>query len=114
MFKILTLFCFFLLFSRTMAQVKMPETIIYGTVYNIFHDEYNSDELYMETVNKDIKAIKNANFNLVMPFPFGQWNDETKKQDWRRTDYLVNQIEENKLMLFPIMLKSTHRAYRMK
>jgi hypothetical protein len=32
MFKILTLFCFLLLFSRGIAQVKMPETIVYGSI----------------------------------------------------------------------------------
>ena len=111
MLRTLTLFCLVLLVTNGMAQVKMPETIVYGTVYNIFHDVYSSDKSFMDTVSKDIKAIKDANFNLVMPFPFGQWNDETRQQDWKRTDYLVSQIEENKLMLFPIMLKSTHRAY---
>ncbi|MDX9881552.1 MAG: beta-galactosidase [Prolixibacteraceae bacterium] len=89
----------------------MPETIIYGTVYNIFHDEYNSDELFEKVVGRDMEAIRDANFNLVMPFPFGQWDSETRKQDWKRTDYLVKKLEENELMLFPIMLKSTHRAY---
>lgn len=93
------------------AQVKMPESIIYGTVYNIFHDRYQNDEVYQSFIDKDIQAIKDANFNLVMPFPFGQWDMETKQQDWTRTDYLVKKIEENDLMLFPIMLKSTHRAY---
>ncbi len=93
------------------TQVKMPESIIYGTVYNIFHDRYKTDDIYKSFVDKDIQAIKDANFNLVMPFPFGQWNAESQKQDWARTDYLVNKLEENNLMLFPIMLKSTHRAY---
>lgn len=101
----------FLFVTNVNAQVKMPETIIYGTVYNIFHDRYATDDLYRSTVDKDIRAISEANMNLVMPFPFGQWDDETKKQDWGRTDYLVDKIEENNLMLFPIMLKSTHRAY---
>lgn len=109
--KGLVLLCFLLPVFTGKSQIKMPETIIYGTVYNIFHDEYKSDELFESVVNKDIEAIKNANFNLVMPFPFGQWNLGTGKQDWKRTDYLVKKLEENDLKLFPIMLKSTHRAY---
>ncbi len=101
----------FTLCAKSKAQVKMPETIIYGTVYNIFHDRYKNDVAYKSFVDADIRAIRDANFNLVMPFPFGQWDAVTKKQDWNRTDYLVNQIEKNNLMLMPIMLKSTHRAY---
>ncbi|MCK5137115.1 MAG: beta-galactosidase [Bacteroidales bacterium] len=107
----LTILHLFLINICTSAQTKMPETIIYGTVYNVFHDRYASDDIYKSVVDKDIRAIKDANMNIIMPFPFGQWDVETKKQDWKRTDYLVDRIEKNKLMLFPIMLKSTHRAY---
>lgn len=93
------------------GQVKIPETIVYGTVYNIFHDEFDSDHTFNTTVEEDIKSIKKANLNLVMPFPLGQWDSNEKKPDWNRTDFLINKIEENNLMLMPIMLKSTHRAY---
>lgn len=110
-FRGLALFGFLLIGFAGNSQVKMPETIVYGTVYNIFHDEYSTDELYENTVARDMAAIKDANFNLVMPFPFGQWNSETRKQDWKRTDFLVEKLEENNLSLFPIMLKSTHRAF---
>lgn len=108
----LTIFLLMSLASlRSIAQVQIPETMVYGTVYNIFHDEYPTDESFYKAVDKDIQNIQNANFNLVMPFPFGQWNKDTKQQDWTRTDYLVNKIEQNNLMLMPMMLKSQHRAY---
>jgi beta-galactosidase GanA len=106
--------CFLLLIfcaNYSFGQVKIPETIVFGTVYNIFHDEFDSDEIYHTIVEEDIKKIKEANLNLVMPFPLGQWNSNEKKPDWNRTDFLVNKVEENNLMLMPIMLKSTHRAY---
>lgn len=90
---------------------EVPKTIVYGTVYNIFHDRYATDEAYFKTVSEDIGNIKEANFNLVMPFPFGQWDTETKNKSWERTDFLVEKLEQHDLMLMPIMLKSTHRAY---
>lgn len=93
------------------AQVEIPQTIVYGTVYNIFHDRYSSDQDFFNAVDQDIKGIKDANLNLVMPFPFGQWDAETKQQVWTRTDHLVDKLNQNDLMLMPIMLKSTHRAY---
>ncbi len=105
-FLLLFLTCF-----QSNGQVKIPETIVYGTIYNIFHDEYQTDESFYKAVDKDIQNIQKANFNLVMPFPFGQWNKDTKQQDWTRTDYLVDKIEQNQLMLMPMMLKSQHRAY---
>lgn len=105
-FLLLFLICF-----QSIGQVKIPETIVYGTVYNIFHDEYQTDESFFKVVDKDMQDIQKANFNLVMPFPFGQWNKDTKQQDWTRTDYLVNKIEQNNLMLMPMMLKSQRRAY---
>lgn len=105
----------FLLFSlislHSAGQVKIPETIVYGTVYNIFHDEYATEDDYRKTIAEDIKNIKDANLNLVMPFPLGQWDVETRRPDWERTDFLVDEVEQNELMLVPIMLKSTHRAY---
>ena len=93
------------------AQVELPDKIIYGTVYNIFHDRFETDQDFYNELDKDLNAIKSAGFNTVMPFPFGQWDRQTKEMDWTRTDYLVNQIEEHQLNLMPIMLKSTHRAY---
>ncbi|MEQ6118392.1 beta-galactosidase [Reichenbachiella sp. MALMAid0571] len=97
--------------NQSIAQVEMPETIVYGTVYNIFHDRFDTNEAFYKAVDKDMKNIKDANFNLVMPFPFGQWDTSIKQQSWERTDYLVDQLEKNQLMLMPIMLKSTHRAF---
>jgi beta-galactosidase GanA len=105
-FLLIFLYCF-----KSIGQVKIPETIVYGTVYNIFHDGYQTDEAYFKAVDRDMKSIREANFNLVMPFPFGQWDKDTKQQKWTRTDYLVDKIEQNQLMLMPIMLKSAHRAY---
>ena len=96
---------------QSFGQPQIPETIVYGTVYNIFHDEYQTDESFYKAIDRDIQNIQKANFNLVMPFPFGQWNKDTKQQDWTRTDYLVDKIEQNHLMLMPMMLKSAHRAY---
>jgi len=108
---LMLLVCLLLCYQNTMAQVQMPETIVYGTVYNIFHDEYATDKDFFKAVDQDMANINKANFNLVMPFPFGQWDAKTKTQSWKRTDYLVDQLEENQLNLMPIMLKSTHRAY---
>ena len=105
-FLLMFLACF-----QSFGQVQIPETIVYGTVYNIFHDEYPTDESFYKAVDKDIQNIQKANFNIVMPFPFGQWNKDTKQQDWTRTDYLVDKIEQNHLMLMPMMLKSQRRGY---
>jgi len=89
----------------------MPEEIILGTVYNIFHPRYKTDSEFFKQVDRDIANIRKANFNLVMPFPLGQWNNKTKQRLWTRSDYLVKKIEENQLLMMPIMLKSNARSY---
>lgn len=109
--KVFTCLAILLALSFDGQAQRIPETIVYGTVYNIFHDRFSTDEVFSRTVAEDMRNIRQANFNLVMPFPFGQWNVETRQPDWERTDVLVDALEENDLMLMPIMLKSTHRAY---
>jgi len=116
MFQILyqsafTLSLLLLITGASYAQVKVPEEIIYGTVYNIFHDRYNTDQEFFDQTKRDMANIKKANLNLVMPFPLGEWDNVNKIQSWVRTDYLVNQIEENELKMMPIMLKTNSRNW---
>lgn len=91
--------------QRVNAQLQMPERIIYGTVYNLFHEEYGSDEQYQKVVTEDIRAMKDANLNTVLIFPMSEWNTETKKLKWERTDFLVEEIEKVGLDFVPLLLK---------
>ncbi|MBN2279595.1 MAG: beta-galactosidase [Candidatus Marinimicrobia bacterium] len=76
-----------------------------GTVYNIFHEEYDSDEAFFDAVDFDMKNIADAGISHVMVFPLGEWNTKTKSIHWTRTDYLIKKIEELGLKFVPVMLK---------
>jgi beta-galactosidase len=87
------------------GQLQMPDDIIFGTVYNLFHEEYSKDEDYRKAVHEDIQAIKEANLNTMLVFPMSQWNTDTKELKWDRTDYLVGEIEKAGLDFAPIIFK---------
>jgi len=79
--------------------------IIWGTVYNIFHEEYSTDREFFLQVDKDIAAMKEANIDHIMIFPMNQWDPEKKELKWERTDYLIRKIEQANLHFVPLMLK---------
>ena len=80
-------------------------TIIVGTVYNVFHEEYPTDESFFERVDRDIALMKASNINHALVFPVGQWDPETRKHRWTRTDRLIGKLEEAGLWFVPLMLK---------
>lgn len=79
--------------------------IVVGTVYNIFHSEYETDDAFFAQVDRDLPDIKAANIRQIMVFPMSQWNPETGELDFKRTDYLIRRIEELDLKFVPVMLK---------
>lgn len=92
-------------------KAEMPETIIFGAVYNVFHERFDTDEEFFEKVNYDMEFIKSTGINTVMPFPLGQWDVHTKKRKWERSDYLIKSIEKENLMFMTMLQKSQHNAY---
>ena len=95
----------YLLISGT-AKAQLPEkTIIIGTVYNIFHEEYPTDQDFFKEVDRDIALMKASHINHVMIFPMSQWNIDTRQLLWKRTDYLIKKIEDEHLKFVPLMLK---------
>ena len=64
-----------------MAQIT--NKIIWGTVYNIFHEEYLTDKEFSLQVDKDVAAMKEANLDHIMIFPMSQWDPEKKELKWR-------------------------------
>ena len=86
-----------------MAQIT--NKIIWGTVYNIFHEEYLTDKEFSLQVDKDVAAMKEANLDHIMIFPMSQWDPEKKELKWERTDYLIRKIEQANLHFVPLMLK---------
>ncbi len=85
--------------------------IMVGTVYNLFHEEYPTDEDFRRQVDVDIPAIAAAHLTDVMIFPMSQWDPATKSLRWDRTDYLVRKLEENHLRFVPILLKEEQCSY---
>jgi beta-galactosidase len=83
----------------------MPRTIIIGTVYDIFNEEFASDKEYFAQVDKDIALMKASNIEYVMIFPLGNWDPVTRHLKWERTDYLVKKIEDSHMKFIPLMLK---------
>ncbi len=94
-----------LLLSVHTVHAQQPDNIIVGTVYNIFHEEYPTDEDFFRQVDKDIALMKASHISHVLIFPMNQWDPETKQLFWKRTDYLIQKIEEAKLKFVPLMLK---------
>ena len=78
-----------MILSLHAAHAQQPDNIIVGTVYNIFHEEYSSDEDFFRQVDKDIALMKVSHIDHVMIFPMSQWDPETKQLLWKRTDYLI-------------------------
>ncbi len=81
------------------------DSILTGTVYNVFHSEYATDQEFFHAVDRDIPAIAAAHLKDVMIFPMSQWDPATRQLRWTRTDYLVRKIEENHLKFVPLLLK---------
>ncbi len=100
-----------LLFGARLALAQLPDRIIVGTVYNIFHEEYSTDQQFFDQVDKDIASMKAANIDHVMIFPMSQWDPESKQLLWKRTDYLVKKIETAGLKFIPLMLKEEQCSY---
>src|ERR1035437_2979006 len=53
-------------------QVKVFPTMVIGTVYNYFEDEYPTDEDFFKQVDYDIALMKTCNINYVMINPMFQ------------------------------------------
>ena len=91
--------------AATISLAQMPPTIFVGAVYNIFHEEFATDEEFFQQVDKDIALMKESNITHVMIFPMNQWDPDTKQLLWTRTDYLVKKIEAEHMKFVPLMLK---------
>lgn len=87
------------------ASFAQKSEFIWGTVYNVFHEEYATDEDFFAQVDKDIEGIRKANFTHILIFPMNQWDAELKRLKWDRTDYLVSKIEKAGLKFVPLLLK---------
>jgi hypothetical protein len=95
-----------LFFLSSISMAQLPEkTIVVGTVYNIFHEEYPTDQDFFKEADRDIALMKASNITHVMIFPMSQWNTDTKQLMWKRTDYLIKKIEDNHMKFVPLMLK---------
>lgn len=105
----LTLVC---AWSTAFANDKQPlNSLFVGVVYNIFHEEFSSDEEFFRQASKDIAAMKAANMTHILLFPMSQWDPQTKKLDWKRTDYLIRKIEEADLKFVPLLLKEQQASH---
>ncbi|MGA9408236.1 MAG: beta-galactosidase, partial [Bacteroidota bacterium] len=91
--------------AATLSFAQMPTAIFVGTVYNIFHEEFATDEEFFKQVDRDIALMKESNITHVMIFPMSQWDPDTKQLLWTRTDYLVKKIEDSHMKFVPLMLK---------
>ncbi len=91
--------------ASTGVFASMPHSIIVGTVYNVFNEEFPTDQDYFREVDRDVSLMKSANINNVMIFPMGRWNPVTKNLDWTRTDYLVKKIGQANMKFVPLLLK---------
>jgi beta-galactosidase GanA len=98
-------FIILLVYFSNILMAQVTNKIIWGTVYNIFHEEYLTDKDFFLQVDKDIAAMKKANLNHMMIFPMSQWDPEKKELKWERTDYLIKKIEQANLHFIPLMLK---------
>ena len=84
---------------------QMPHSIVLGTVYSLFNEQFPTNQDYFREVDRDVALMKETNINQVMIFPMGEWNPETRKLDWTRTDFLVKKIEEAHMKFVPLLLK---------
>jgi len=84
---------------------QVPEKIIVGTVYNIFHEEFETDQKFYDQVDRDISLMKESQIDHVLIFPMNQWDPNSKQLLWTRTDYLIKKIETSNMKFVPLMLK---------
>ena len=96
---------FITFFSTFLCYAQMPKTIIIGTVYDIFNEEFDTDYEFFKQVDKDIALMKDSNIEYIMIFPLGCWDTATKQLKWERTDYLIKKIEDAHMKFIPLMLK---------
>jgi len=73
-------------------------------VYNIFHDEFTSDEAFFRQVDRDVALMKASAITHVMCSD-EPVDPETRTLEWKRTDYLVKKFEDLQLKFVPLMLK---------
>ncbi len=97
--------------AATLSLAQMPATVFVGTVYNIFHEEFATDEEFFVQVDRDIALMKASNITHVMIFPMSQWDTDAKQLLWTRTDYLVKKIEDSGMKFVPLMLKEEQCSY---
>ena len=83
----------------------MLDSMVLGTVYNLFDEEFTSDKDYFAQVDGDIAAMLECGINHVLIFPMGKWNPETRALEWTRSDYLVRRIREAGMKFVPLVLK---------
>jgi beta-galactosidase GanA len=98
------------LFAPT-SYAQQPHSIVVGATYNIFHEEYSTDQEFFDRVDKDIALMKESNITHVMIFPMSQWDPGTKQLRWTRTDYLVKKIGDAHMKFVPLMLKEEQCGY---
>ena len=98
-------------FFAAEAPAQIQHHMIWGTVYNVFHEEYPTDQEFFQQVDKDIAAIRDANLDQIMIFPMSQWDPGKQELRWTRTDYLIRKIEEADLHFVPILLKEEQCSY---
>ncbi|WP_404420682.1 beta-galactosidase [Nibricoccus sp. IMCC34717] len=101
----------FSLVGGVLADGIPGDSILVGTVYNVFHEEYPTDAEFAEQVNRDIPAMVAANIDHVLIFPMSQWDPATRKLRWERTDHLVRTIEKAGLKFVPLMLKEEQASH---
>ncbi|MDX2186751.1 MAG: beta-galactosidase [Opitutaceae bacterium] len=97
--------------STTLADRIPGDSILVGTVYNLFHEEYATDEEFFAQVDRDLPAMVAANIDTVLVFPMSEWDTATKQLKWRRTDYLVRAFEKHGLKFVPLMLKEEQASH---
>lgn len=85
--------------------------LVIGVVYNIFHEDFPTDQAFFAQVDRDIPAIAAAHFRYVMIFPLSQWDPSSRSLRWVRSDYLVRRIEASGLKFVPLLLKEEQTAY---
>jgi beta-galactosidase len=89
--------------TKTPDEVKVFPTMVLGTVYNYFQEEYASDEEFFKQVDHDIPLMKSCNIKYVMINPMFEWDVDKKQRKWERTDYLIKKLEENDMKWVPEM-----------
>lgn len=92
------------LLASLLHAAPPPETFV-GVVYNLFHEEFSSDEEFRAQVDRDVPAMARAGFTHVLVFPLHAWDPATRQRTWGRTDHLVAALEREKMKFIPLLLK---------